>query len=429
MRSALKVCSVMLLSLCLATSAQASGNLVSSKVMGAVKGVMKATATAGAVALLVCGSTGCDQTGQGKVADMVMAVEKDGGEMMVKIGMNYDARYDINAWTGAQLAVDEINAAGGIHGMEVELLARDNMKDLAQSIALTNDLIHNHNVVALVGPEYSTHAIETGTIANANRVPMISTTATNPNVARTGKYVFQAAFSDDFQGLLMANFAMNELGAMTAAVITESGDVYSEGLSTTFITNFTGIGGTLVAHQRYTNGDTDFSSQLAAVQASGADVVFVPGFMPEVALLVKQGRSMGIEANFIGADGWANDDLVKIGGEAMEGTHFSSHFYSIPEIGLSNRTIQFIHSHIDVYGERPISRSALGYDAVYLIAQAIERAGSLEGADIIAEIAATSDYDGATFISGFGPEGHARKAAVVETVRDGATVFHSLVRP
>ena len=124
-----------------------------------------------------------------------------------------------------------------------------------------------------------------------------------------------------------------------------------------------------------------------------------------------------------------NADLVKFGGVALEDTYYSNHFYTKPEIGLSQRTIAFIQNHVEVWGERPISRSALGYDAVYLIAQAIDRADSLEGAAISDQLAATQNYNGATFISGFTENRHAIKSAVIETVRDGASAFHALVRP
>lgn len=429
MKSAMsRVLGVVLLSFLLSANLQASNPpLLGQKITGAVKGVLKATATVGAIALLVCSNTGCDQD---RVAKMIMQVDQDGDAQVIKIGMNYDATYEINAWTGAQQAVDEINAAGGINGMAVELIARNNMKDLQTSIDLTNDLIHNEGVDALIGPEYSTQAIRTGAIANTNKIPNVTTTATNPDVGRQGEYVFQAAYTNIFQSKLLANLAYHDLGAMTAAVITETGDLYSENLSQEFITNYIANGGELVTHQRYDAGDTDFSAQLAAVQASGAEVITIPGLMPEVALLAKQARAMGIETQIIGGDGWANSaDLVEVAGAAAEGVIFTSHFWSIPEVGLSQTALAFIHNHIELYGQRPISRSAMGYDAVYIILQAIDRADSLVGTDIIAEIAATKDYDGATYIAGFTPEGWPRKAGVLEEVKGGATIFKGLVRP
>ena len=426
----LRILSAVLLSaLLLHGNAFAGGGLVQ-QASQVAKGVGKQVATLGAVVVLACGSMSCEQL-QGLVTS------PSGGDREpppvtdteIRIGLNYDGRFDINAMTGAWLAVDEINAAGGIDGLQIRLIERENMKDVNQSIQLTHELIDVEKVHSLVGPEYSSHALQVGPIAQANGVPMVTTTATNPNVTAAGEYVFMAAFTDSFQGLVMAKFAVDEFSATTAAVITEEGDAYSEGLSQTFIENFANLGGSVTVQQFYQADATDFSSQLAAVYDQAPDVVFVPGFVPEVALVVKQGKEMGITANFIGADGWGNADLVKFGGEALEGTFFSNHFYTKPEIGLSQRTIDFINDHVEVWGKRPISRSALGYDAVYVIAEAIDRANSLDGAAIIAQIAATTDYNGATFIAGFTDKRHARKSAIIETVRDGGTVFYKLVRP
>lgn len=391
--------------------------------------VGKIVLSLGTIALLACTQMACDGPGVGKVADMLQDNGVDVTDTAIRIGMNYDGKFDINALTGAQLAIDEINAAGGINGMQLELIPRQNQKNVEQSISLTHELINEHKVHALVGPEYSSHALEVGPIAQENKTPMVTTTATNPRVTEAGEYVFMAAFTDSFQGLLMANFAYKDLEARTAAVITEEGDAYSEGLSQKFIDNFENLGGTVVEQQFYPADETDFQAQLAAVHAKSPAVIFAPGFVPDVAFIVKQGKAMGIDAVFIGGDGWGNDALIEHGGDALEDTFFSNHFYTKPEIGLSQRTIDFINDHVEVWGERPISRSALGYDAVYIIAEAIDRADSLEGAAIIAEIAATKNYNGATFIAAFAANRHAIKGAVIETVRDGGSVFHSLVRP
>ena len=425
----LRFLGIVLLSVSLLHSSAFAGGAVAQQVSSKAHAVGRYVVSLGAIALLACTSMSCDRTGAGKVADMMQDDGMDVTDTAILIGLNYDGRFDINALTGAQLAIDEINDAGGINGLQLELIPRQNMKDVATSIQLTHDFIEVDKVHTLIGPEYSSHALAVGPIAQANQIPMVTTTATNPNVTAAGDYVFMAAFTDSFQGKIMANFAYDNLQARTAAVITEEGDAYSEGLSQTFIDNFENLGGAVVVQQFYPADATDFSIQLAAVQDKNPDAIFVPGFVPEVGYVVKQGKEMGIMSNFIGADGWGNADLVKFGGVALEDTYYSNHFYTKPEIGLSQRTIAFIQNHVEVWGERPISRSALGYDAVYLIAQAIDRADSLEGAAISDQLAATQNYNGATFISGFTENRHAIKSAVIETVRDGGSAFHALVRP
>ena len=303
------------------------------------------------------------------------------------------------------------------------------MKDVATSKQLMHDFIEVDKVHAVVGPEYSSHALVVGPIAQANKILMVTSTATNPKVTAAGDYVFMAAFTDSFQGEIMANFAYDNLQALTAAVITEEGDAYSEGLSQTFIDNFGNLGGTVVVQQFYPADATDFSAQLEMIKDKAPDVIFGPGFVPDVALMVKQGKAMGIMSHYIGGDGWGAAGLIEAGGAALEDTYYSNHFYTKPEIGLSQRTIAFIQNHIEVWGERPISRSALGYDAVYLIALAIDRADSLEGAAIRDQLANTQNYNGATFISAFTENRHAIKSGVIERISGGGRVFHALVNP
>ena len=392
-------------------------------------GVARQAVTLGTVAFLALGIISCgeERLDAGKLA-VVLGEQGDGDTAaVIKIGMNYDGSRFPNAKNGAELAVEEINAAGG--GVLIELIAIDNENSLAKSVRLTTSLIDEHQVHALIGPERSTHAIIVSEIAQRYDVPMITTTATNPEVTSAGQYVFMAAFPDSFQGLLMAKFAVEELAATTAAILTHGGDFYSEGLSKTFADNFTLLGGELVAQQFYPADAINFGKQLLPILAKKPDVVFVPGFVPEAPLAVKQAREFGIEAVFLGADGWGGAGLIADGGEALEGAFFSDHFYDQAVEGLSESSKEFIDAFVAKYDTRPISRSALGYDTVYLVAQAIEKAGSLEGAAIKDTLATIENYHGATSITRFNEKRRAVKDAVVKTIENGEVVFYKLVSP
>ena len=423
---------VLLLALALGSASVQAGWLAKS---GAGKAVGKA-AMVGAFAIMACFSA-CDEQSPidpGQVADVIDSGDDDGGTVsdnVIKIGMNYLGDRDPNSLDGAELAVAQINEAGGVNVngtlMLIELLSFDNEKNITRSIEGTNFLIAQ-GVKVLIGPEYSSHAATTGKIANEYKIPMISTTATNPKVATSGKYVFMGAFTDSFQGLLMAKFARQDLQADTAAILTKREDTYSEGLSEKFQESFGLLGGQVVAQQFYVIGATDFTAQLNAIAAKKPDVLFIPGHA-ESALAAKQARELGLTATFLGGDGWGGADLIKDGGVALEGSYFSDHFYTIPTAGLSEDTLQFIADFIEMHGKRPISRSALGFDTVYLAAEAIERAGSLDGEAIRDEIAATREYSGATFLDSFSDDGHANKVAIVKAVKDGGVVFFKLVSP
>ena len=383
----------------------------------------------GTAVVLMCGTLACDL---GVVDDLVLDL-KDNGDLAVRVGLNYDSSISPNARSGAELAVAQINATGGIRGfLQLKLLARDSRGDSGQSYRLTDELITEQMVHAFVGP--SAHALLVSEIAHKHKVPMVTTLATNPNITETGNYIFMAAFTDDFQGQVMADFARDELKARTAAVLLQLRNAYSRVLSQAFVENFEAAGGKVVIQENYRAGNTDFSKQLQAVRGKAPDVVFVPGFVPEVALVVKQGKKLGINAVFIGADGWGGAGLIAAGGNALEGAYFLDHFSAVGLSGaLHADASRFIADYTAMYGELPTVRAALGYDAVRVVAQAIGRAvensGSVDGAVLRDEIDATRNYSGATRIASFNNERQPTKPAVVQTIKNGRIVFHQQITP
>jgi branched-chain amino acid transport system substrate-binding protein len=269
----------------------------------------------------------------------------------------------------------EINQQGGVNGNPLELLVRDNQVDPDLSAQLAEELITQEGVVAIVGPGFSSNAVRVAPVAQQHRVPMITTTATNPTVTSAGDFVFMAAFTDLFQGAVMVEFSRQELGAQTAAILTQAEDVYSEGLSLIFDEEFTARGGEVLARESYAAGDTDFTPQLEVIADRIPDVVFMPGFTPEVPLAIKQARtipqrnSSGITATFIGGDGWDNAELVAIGGGAVEETFFTGLFAPFPQEGhleatQNDQTRQFVNVYISMFGIAPDSGSGMGFDAL-----------------------------------------------------------------
>ncbi|MCY3551727.1 MAG: ABC transporter substrate-binding protein [Candidatus Poribacteria bacterium] len=359
--------------------------------------------------------------------------EAPDNKVIVKIGFLYSPPDPGTTRNGAELAVALANEAGGINGLPIELLIRDDKRDPALSVQYAEELI-NAGVSAIVGPDYSVLAMDVGEVVQEHGIPMVTTYPTNPKVPESGNFSFMGAFTDPYQADVMAGFAVRELGAKTAAVLTEMGNAYSEGLTDVFIEEFTAQGGTIEVDLFYEAGTTDFTEQLMAIAAvePAIDVVFLPGLGTEFLLAVKQARAtdINIPAIFLGGDGWDRPDLVEIAGVAAEGSFFANHFSAggTPE-QLGKEASQFIADYTSRFGIAPDGPASLGYDAANIIIEAMKRAPNLPPAAIRDQIQATQNYNGATVLSHFDENRHAIKSAVINTVKDGRIQLHKAIAP
>ena len=382
------------------------------------------------VLLIGSGILGCDQLQ--RVIESVGSEGADSGAM-VKIGFIYSPPDPGTTRNGAELAVALANQAGGINGVPIELLIRDAKGDPSRSVQHAEELIVA-GVSVIVGPDYSTEAVEVGKVALQHGVPMVTTYPTNPKVSESGRFTFMGAYTDPFQAGVAAKFATQELSATTAAVLTETGEIYSEELSTAFVKHFTARGGEIEVHQYYDSGATDFTEQLKAITAVDppVDVIFLAGLGSEFPVAVKQAKSpdFRIAATFLGGDGWDRPDLVEIGGMAVEGSFFVNHFSAIGNPDrLSADAWKFIVAYTEMFGAAPDGPAALGYDSTMIAIQAMRRASDATPAAIRDEIAATQDYSGATNLSHFDDNRHAVKSAVINTVKDGKIQFYQAIEP
>ena len=333
---------------------------------------------------------------------------------------------------GAKIAVDEVNERGGLLGRSVELVTRINIEEAAAAAQAAETMILTDQVVALIGPNRSSHAIEVGAVAQRHGVPMITTAATNPAVTAAGDLVFMAAFTDQFQGRVMAQFAKETLGVNAAAVLTQRGEVYTEGIAEFFTAYFSGFGGEIVAAEFYESGATDFAVQLTRIAAAAPEAVFLSGLPPEVALVTKQARALPLQnaagepTLFLGADVWDNPTLLDNEEAAVDGSFFSSHFS--PDTDEPSARA-FIDTYQALYGIAPTGGDAVSYDAVRLLLEAAERAGSLDADAIRRQLLATEQYAGATRIAGYNENRHPTKSAVIMTIENGAKKFYQQVDP
>ena len=334
---------------------------------------------------------------------------------------------------GAEMAVTEVNQQGGLLGMPVELIGHINKEALPEvSVQIVEQLIVEDEIIALIGPNRSSHAVEVGPIAQRHGIPMVTTSATNPNVTNAGDFVFMASFTDNFQGAVMAQFAERDLGMTTAAVITRRGDLYTEGISEFFASNFSKLGGEIVANEFYDANPSDFTAQLANIAAMQPDALFISGFTQDIVLITQQARAIPLQNTageptvFLGADAWDSQLLFDNEAAELEGSFFSGHFSSDTD-EPNART--FVDAYESIYGVAPTGGVAVSYDAVKLLFQAIERAGSLNPGEIRQQLAATENYIGATTIANYDENRHPTKSAVIFTIENGEKQFHKQIDP
>lgn len=338
-----------------------------------------------------------------------------------------DAAFGQSSHKGTLLAIEEINAAGGVLGKQVELVTEDNQSRSGETTTVVKKLISRDKVVALLGEVASSRSLEAAPIAQQSKIPMISPSSTNPAVTETGDYVFRVCFIDPFQGVVMANFARNTLKVRKVALLTSVQSAYSVGLAKYFKEKFAADGGNVAIEQKFSEGDKDFKAQLTAIKAAGVEGIFVPAYYTEAALICKQAKDLGIDVPIFGGDGWEAPELVQIGGAAVEGAYYSTHYS--PE----NKTPE-VTAFVEKFRKRwnnetPDAMAALGYDSTMVLLAAIKRANSTEPAAIRDAIAATRDHVGVTGATTLDAQRNATKAAVVITVQNGAFKFVESVKP
>ncbi len=338
-----------------------------------------------------------------------------------------EATFGQSSHKGTLLAIEELNAAGGVLGRPLELLTEDNQSKTGESATAARKLISRDKVVALLGEVASTRSLEMAPIANSSRIPMVSPSSTNPQVTQIGPYIFRVCFIDPFQGTVMAKFAKNSLKAEKVAVLTSVSSAYSTGLAKYFKERFIADGGKIAIEQKFSEGDKDFKAQLTAIKAAGVQAIFVPGYYTEAALITKQARELGLQIPLFGGDGWESPILIDIGGKAVEGIFYSTHYS--PE-STDPAVVTFIEKFKKRWGgETPDAMAALGYDSALVVVDAIRRANSTEGAKIREALAATKDFAGVTGKTNIDAQRNASKSAVIVTVKDGQFKYVETISP
>ncbi|WP_258831579.1 ABC transporter substrate-binding protein [Peribacillus frigoritolerans] len=353
----------------------------------------------------------------------------------IKIGANLElsggtASFGQSAADGLKLAIDEINKEG-IDGKKLEIVKVDNKSDAAEATSGSIKLVSQDKVVAVVGSATSTNTLAQVQVAQDNKVPLLTPTATNPDITnKAGKlndYVFRTCFIDPFQGTVAANFASDEIGAKTAAIYVDSASDYSKGLAAAFKEAFTAKGGKIVAEEAYVTKDTDFRSTLTRIKSAKPEFVFLPGYYEEVGLILKQAREDGMDLPFMGGDGWDSPKVVEIAGaDALKNTYITNHYSPEDE---DAKIQDFVAAFKKEYDKTPDAFAALGYDTGYYLADAIKRSGDASPEKIRQALEDVKDLQLVSGTLNLDENHDPIKSATILEYVDGKQTFKTKINP
>lgn len=356
--------------------------------------------------------------------------EKAADQNVVKVGVFFPLTGDNAA--GGELELRGIKLANQLHpevlGKKVELVVADNKSDKAEAASVAARLIEKDKVSVLVGSYGSSLSMAAGNIVKENKVPAVGTSCTNPQVTANNDYYFRACFIDPFQGKVMAEYA-HQNGFKKVAIVQEVSNDYSVGLAKFFREEFvklTGDENSIVDVANYQTGDKDFTAILTNIKALNPDAVFAPGNFTESALLVKQARQLGIDAQFMGGDTWETQEFIDVGGKDVEGVALSTAFDR--EKASTEEAKKFLDAYTKEYNGEPSALTAMAYDAYLIAVSGIEKAGTATDTVKIRDaIAATKDLECVTGMTTLDENGDPIKGVVIKTVKDGKFTFKDYV--
>ena len=348
----------------------------------------------------------------------------------IRVGVFLDlsgrtSSYGTATLNGVKLAADEINAYRGTDRRRVELHIEDDSGRPDEAATVARRLIDQKKVHALVGEVASSNTLAAAPIAQNAKVPLI-TSATHLAITQVGNYVFRVGVVDPFQAQALAQFAIRTLKVKRVALLVDATSDYSQDLAAAFEKSLTGLGGLIVLKQSYAGGDKDFAAQLVAIKRSNPDVVFIPGYYSEAGPIARQAKQLGLTKPLLGCDGWDSPQLWELGGNALNGAYIANH-YAVDNPSSANK--EFVSKYKARYeSAEPDSLAALGYDAMKLLADAVSRAGTIDGPSLQRALAETRGFEGVTGTITM-DENRNPLRAVILRLQDGKFLYRATVLP
>ena len=377
-----------------------------------------------ALALAFCAAAACERR-PGAAGD-------SGGDVVIGMygSLTGDgASFGISSREGTELAVAEINAAGGVlGGRKFRLLVEDDQSKPEEASNAVTKLITQDRVVAVLGEVASRRSLAAAPIAQKFQIPMISPASTNERVTAVGDYIFRVCFIDPFQGEVLAKFAYNDLKVRKVAILRDIQQDYSVGLTDSVARNFKALGGQVLEPVSYSTGDADFKAILTKVRSERPDAIFATGYYSEAAIITRQARELGMKMPMLGGDGWVGDAL-KNGREALNNTFISNHYSG----DNPDPIVQgFVSAYRVKFDREPDAIAALAYDSVKVLTDALNRAKTTEGPKLRDALAAT-DLPGVTGRLKMNAQRNVDKPAVIQEVTyangDVKFVYKTTINP
>lgn len=331
------------------------------------------------------------------------------------------------ALEAAQLAIEEVNQAGGLLEHPLILNVIDNQSTPLGSKAAARKAIDS-GATAVVGAIWSSHCLAMAPVLQSAGIPMVTPTASMPAVTLVGDYIFRACFIDSFQGKVMAQFARTDLKADTAGVFINANEDYSQELARFFEASFIKAGGTVQWAGKYSGSAVDFTELLESAAEADVDIFFLPGYARDAGLLLKQGRKIGLMQIFLGGDGWGTK-IQEYADEALNGCYYSTHWHPDTKIRKSRTLVAKYRQRYPTAEVNDI-RIPLTYDAVMLVVDAIRRTGNTDHKKIRDALGTTVGFHGATGTITFDSKGDPldKQAAIVKWEGHRQT-FLKMVQP
>lgn len=335
------------------------------------------------------------------------------------------AIYGVTTTNGAELAVKEINENGGVLGKKIEYVMLDTKGDSTEAVMAYNKLV-DEKVAGIIGEVTSKPTLAVAEVAVQDNMPLITPTGTQVDITEVGPNIFRVCFTNPYQGKVLAITSKERLGANTVAVMLNNSSDYSDGIAKAFIEESEKLGMKVMGVEGYADGDKDFRPQLTKLAAMNPDVILIPEYYEQAALIATQAREVGVKSIFVGSDGW--DGIAKTLDQsayaAIENSYFTNHFSMEDQ---SEKIQDFLKDYREAYKEDPSAFSALGYDAVYMMKSAIEKAGSTDKQKIVDALKGI-EYDGVTGYLTFDDHNNPIKAVTVLKIENGKYVFDSKVK-
>ena len=335
------------------------------------------------------------------------------------------AIYGVTTTNGAELAVKEINENGGVLGKKIEYVMLDTKGDSTEAVMAYNKLV-DEKVAGIIGEVTSKPTLAVAEVAVQDNMPLITPTGTQVDITEAGPNVFRVCFTNPYQGKVLAITSKERLGADTVAVMLNNSSDYSDGITKAFIEESEKLGMKVMGVEGYSDGDKDFRPQLTKLAAMNPDVVLIPEYYEQAALIATQAREVGVKSIFVGSDGWDGiaKTLDKSSYSAIENSYFTNHFSMEDQ---SEKIQNFLKDYRETYKEDPSAFSALGYDAIYMMKSAIEKAGTTDKQKVVDALKGI-EYDGITGYLTFDDHNNPVKAVTVLKIENGKYIFDSKVK-